>query len=153
MFSNIFVGSTGGDGIKFDLKGCKATLFCYICFMSNYQDLPAIMKAFSGGQCCTNIFFNVGPPQEDICFDHLLWSIFQSIVHIHHTSVDKARQTRPTSHASSLPLQYGLLHCSGTLMGPSHKLTYLSVHQSLFTDPLSQPVSTPVSYKVVSRLD
>ena len=30
-------------------------------------------------------FFNVGPPKEDIFSDHLLWSIFQSMVHIYFT--------------------------------------------------------------------
>ena len=28
------------------------------------------------------IFFNVGPPKEDIFFDHLLWSVFRSLLHI-----------------------------------------------------------------------
>ena len=28
------------------------------------------------------IFFYVGPPKEDIFFEHLLWSIFQSTSHI-----------------------------------------------------------------------
>ena len=29
-----------------------------------------------------NTFFNVGPPKEDIFFDHFLWSIFHSVLHI-----------------------------------------------------------------------
>ena len=29
-----------------------------------------------------NIFFYIGPPKEDIFLDHLLWSIFQSVLHI-----------------------------------------------------------------------
>ena len=50
-------------------------------------------------------------------------------------------------------LQYGLLYCYGTLMGPDYKLTYLDVHQSLLQTPLIQPVSTPpVFYKDVPRL-
>ena len=35
--------------------------------------------------CKINIkkdFFNVGPPKEDIFLDHLLWSIFHSVLHI-----------------------------------------------------------------------
>ena len=41
-------------------------------------------------------------------------------------------------------VQYGLLYCYGTLMGPDYKLTYLDVHQSLLQTPLLQPVSTPL---------
>ena len=47
--------------------------------------------------------------------------------------------------SNRLVLQYGLLHCYGTLMGPDYKLTYLDAHQSLLQTPLIQPVSTPLS--------
>ena len=30
------------------------------------------------------LFFNVGPPKEDIFLDHLLWSIFQSVLYSRH---------------------------------------------------------------------
>ena len=39
----------------------------------------------SWGACsnvCNSIFFNVGSHKEDIFFDHLLWSLFQSSLHI-----------------------------------------------------------------------
>ena len=31
------------------------------------------------------VFFYVGPPKEDIFFDHLLWSVFQLAMHIYFT--------------------------------------------------------------------
>ena len=53
-------------------------------------------------------------------------------------------------YSSNCLVQYGLLHCYGTLMGPDYKLMYLDVHQPLLQTPLIQPVSTPLFSKGMS---